>query len=894
MAKKSSETPLMRQYNQVKAKHPGTILLFRVGDFYETFADDAILISKELGITLTKRNNGGDMTPLAGFPHHSLDSYLPKLVKKGHRVAVCDQMEDPAQAKAEKRKIVKREVTEVVTPGVTMSEKLLDHNRNNYVCSIHWDGSTAGLAFSDITTGEFALSQMSDKDLQSFLQVIQPSEVLISKKIKSVLPDWLHSFIITYQEEWIFDHDFTYNLLLDHFKTHSLKGFGVEDLTLAHIAAGSLLHYVKENQKAALGHIRKLYGFENTGYMLLDNATKRNLELISSMQQGGTDGTLISIMDETATAMGARLLRKWIMRPLKQLKVIHSRLNAVETLFINHDLRVQLREELDQIGDLERLISRVCVGRTNARDLQQVRLSLERLIPVKAMLQQVEDPMIVEIRNSLSPLFEVQDRIKKAIIDNPPASLKDGGIFKDGFSEELDEIRDIARNGKNYVANIQQKLIQETGINSLKIGYNKVFGYYIEVTKTHSNKVPDFFIRKQTLVNAERYITPDLKEIEEKILSAEERLQTLEYELFHELRMFVAEYAEQIQQNAESIASLDCLASLAEVAFQYNYVKPTVTDSTEIEIEAGRHPVVERSLPLGEPFIPNDIRLDTEENQLMIITGPNMAGKSIILRQTGLIVLLAQIGSFVPAKSARIGMVDKIFTRVGASDNLAAGESTFLVEMNEAANILNNATQKSLILLDEVGRGTSTFDGLSIAWSLAEYLHNQPSVAARTLFATHYHELNELESLYDRVVNYNVQVKEHNGKVIFMRKLVKGGADHSYGIQVASMAGLPLLVIERAREILHNLEQHSLDITNSNGTLDGGAISSASQKKKAGKSVTGSIEPMEPQPQLTLFGSDVDPNTQIILDKLDACDPNRMSPIESLILLSELKRLTAK
>jgi len=880
----------MRQYNQIKQKHPGTILLFRVGDFYETFSDDAVLISKELGITLTKRNNGGDMTPLAGFPHHSLDSYLPRLVKRGHRVAVCDQTENPAEAKAQKKKVVNREVTEIVTPGVTMSEKLLEHKRNNYACAVHINGSTAGIAFSDISTGEFALSQIHADDILSLLMVISPSELLLSKTLKSDVPDWASQFMITYQDEWIYDFDYAYNLLVDHFKTHSLKGFGVDELKIAQVSAGALLHYVKENQKAALNHIRKLYAFENTGYMMLDSATKRNLELTSTLQEGGNEGTLLSILDETCTAMGARELRKWVMRPLKKLQEIRKRLNAVESLNGNHDVRSQLREELEQIGDLERLISRVCVGRCNARDLVQLRQSLERLTPIKLLLQATDDPLMVALRDGLSTLIPLQERIAEAITDDPPASIKEGGIIRDGFSDELEEIRDIARNGKKYLAKIQQDLIQKTGINSLKMGYNSVFGYYIEVTKVHSEKVPDWFIRKQTLVNAERYITPELKEIEEKILSAEEKLQSLEYELFSELRIFVAEFAEQIQDNARFIASIDCLQSLAEIAFQYNYTKPVVDDSQRIDIKSGRHPVVERTLPMGEPFIPNDIQLSTESEQIMIITGPNMAGKSIILRQTGLIVLLAQVGSFVPAAFAEIGLVDKIFTRVGASDNLAAGESTFLVEMNEAANILNNATAQSLILLDEVGRGTSTFDGLSIAWSLAEYLHNQPNVAARTLFATHYHELNELESMYERIINYNVQVKEHDGRVIFMRKLVKGGADHSYGIQVAAMAGLPVLVIERAREILHNLEQHSLDITNKNGTLEKGAAD-AVQKKKAGSELSRKIEPQERLPQLSLFGMETDPNTQIMKDKVQACDPNRMTPIEALMLLTELKRL---
>lgn len=903
MKSSRTETPLMRQYNQIKAKHPGTILLFRVGDFYETFADDAVLISRELGITLTKRNNGGDQTPLAGFPYHALDNYLPRLVRRGHRVAVCDQTEDPAEAKAQKKKIVDREVTEIVTPGVTMSEKLLEHKQNNYAFAIHWSGSTAGVAFSDISTGEFALCQMDEKELKSFLTLFNPSEILVNKKLKGNLPEWLEPFLLTYLEEWIFDHDYCYQLLIDQFKTHSLKGFGVDELTIAQVAAGALMHYVKENQKASLGHIRRIFAFENSGFMMLDASTKRNLELTASLQQGGTEGTLFSILDETRTAMGARELRKWVMRPLKNLRDIQRRHDAVEAMHGNHDIRSLLRDELDQIGDLERLISRISVGRANARDLIQLQLSLERIIPVKLHLQQQESPLLVELRDELSGLVELQERIKAAIIEDPPASLRDGGIIKDGFSSELDEVRDIARNGKKYIASIQKGLIEETGINSLKLGYNKVFGYYIEVTKVHQSKVPDTFIRKQTLVNAERYITPELKEIEEKILSAEERISTMEFEIFNELREHVAEYAEQVQKNARSIAAIDCLQSLAETAFQFNYVKPAVGDSTVIDIKGGRHPVVERSLPLGEPFIPNDIFLDTDTEQLMIITGPNMAGKSIILRQTGLIVLMAQVGSFVPAQQAHIGLVDKIFTRVGASDNLAAGESTFLVEMNEAANILNNATSKSLILLDEVGRGTSTFDGLSIAWSLAEYLHNQPMVAARTLFATHYHELNELESMYERIVNYNVQVKEHEGKVIFLRKLVRGGADHSYGIQVASMAGLPGLVINRAREILHNLEQHSLDITNKNGTLEAQGettgngqeeskpkAAQASANKKAAEGLSKRIPKQDVVPQFDLFGGTPDPVAEKLRSRLEDIDINSMTPIQAMMLLIELKK----
>jgi len=887
MSAKKKQTPLMRQYFKIKDEHPGTILLFRVGDFYETFADDAQLISKELGITLTKRNNGGDQTPLAGFPYHALDNYLPKLVKKGYKVAVCDQTENPDEAKKAGRKIVNREVTEITTPGVTMSEKLLDHKRNNYIASLYWDGDTIGVAFSDISTGEFALSHIHEENLDSLLAAIQPSEILVQQKKKNKLDEKLTHHNITYIEDWVYEGDYGYKLLTEHFETHSLKGFGVENLKIAQVAAGSLMHYMQETQKAYLHHLRRLYAYESNEFMSLDAATKRNLELATSIQEGGTEGTLISILDDTCTAMGGRLLRRWIMRPLKRLKPIQQRLDAVDKLFNSHDIRNSLREELEQIGDMERLISRICMGRTNARDVVQLKLSLAQIPRLKSQISSIDDPLLQDILSRLKLLIEVQERVNSALKEDPPASVRDGGMIEEGFNEELDELRDVAKNGKKYIAKIKDELAKEHNISSLKIGYNKVFGYYIEVTNTHKDKVPDSFIRKQTLVNSERYITPELKEVEEKVLSAEERSKTLEYELFEELRLYVAEFADDVQQVAQAVGELDVLQGFAAVAFHNNYAKPEVGDHEEIDIKKGRHPVVEKSLPMGEPFIPNDIKLNNEDQQILIITGPNMAGKSIILRQTGLIVLLAQVGSFVPAKSANIGMVDKIFTRVGASDNLAAGESTFLVEMNEAANILNNATPRSLILLDEVGRGTSTFDGLSIAWSLAEYLHNHAPVAAKTLFATHYHELNELEQMYERTKNYNVQVKEHDGKVVFLRKLVRGGADHSYGIQVADMAGLPQVVIERAKEILKNLENHSLDITNKNGSIE----KEASSKKEATKKLSDNIEKQPETSQMSMFQTHVDPRLETVLNKLEATDPNRMTPIEALMLITELKKL---
>lgn len=881
------QTPLMRQYNEIKEQYPGTILLFRVGDFYETFSDDAILVSKELGITLTKRNNGGDQTPLAGFPFHALDTYLPKLVKKGYKVAVCDQTESPEEAKKAGRKIVERDVTEITTPGVTLSEKLLDHKRNNYIISLFWAGPLIGVAFSDISTGEFGLSEVSESGLKSLMAAIQPSEVLVQAKLKGKLANQFESFNITYIDDWVYEGDYGYTTLIDHFKTHSLKGFGVEELKVAQVAAGSLLHYMKETQKAYLQHLRRLYAYESNDFMSLDPSTKRNLELTSSIQEGSTEGTLISIMDETSTAMGGRLLRRWIMRPLKKITPIQQRLDAVDELYQNHSIRSSIRQELDEVGDLERLISRICVGRTNARDIKQIERSLSQIPKLKSLFSSWDNVLLKDINARLKLLIEVQHKIMETITDEPPASIRDGGMIQKGFNEELDELRDIAINGKNYIAQIKDQLSVETGIPSLKIGYNKVFGYYIEVTNAHKDKVPETFIRKQTLVNAERYITPELKEVEEKVLSAEDRSKMLEYQLFEEVRQFVAGFADDIQQIAQAIAQLDVLQSFAEVAFRNAYSKPEVRDSEDIIIKKGRHPVVEKSLPLGEPFIPNDIELNNAEQQIMIITGPNMAGKSIILRQTGLIVLMAQLGSFVPAESAFIGLVDKIFTRVGASDNLAAGESTFLVEMNEAANILNNATPRSLILLDEVGRGTSTFDGLSIAWSLAEYLHNHAPIAAKTLFATHYHELNELEHMYGRIKNFNVQVKEHDGKVIFLRKLIRGGADHSYGIQVANMAGLPNVVIERAKEILGNLESHSLDVTNKNGTPESDAI----KQKVAARKMAESIEVQPEISQMNLFANHMDPKFETLMNKLEAIDPNRITPIEALMIVTELKQV---
>ena len=880
------QTPLMRQYSQIKEKHPETILLFRVGDFYETFGSDAELVSKELGITLTKRNNGGDQTPLAGFPFHALDSYLPKLVSKGYKVAICEQTEDPESAKKAGRKIVERKVTEITTPGLSLSEKVLSHNRNNYIFSIYKEGTKLGASFADISTGEFGALECEHDQIHSILSMFEPSEIVVSASQKKWAHEHFTQLSISLAESWMYEGEYARDQLLAHFNTHSLKGFGVESMELAQRAAGVLLQYIKDNQKRVMGHIRRLYRYEQSDYMSLDPSTKRNLELSASMHEGKLEGSLISILDQTITPMGGRLLRRWLTHPLKQLEPIQERLKRVEILFKQRTVRNDIRESLKKLGDLERLISRICVGRCSARDIRQLGFSLQVIPDLLAHTKELDSDLIYKELQNLPDTSEWVQYIEKHITDEPPATLRDGGIIKSGWNSELDELRDIAKNGKKYIAKIKDTFTQEAGIPSLKIGYNKVFGYYIEVTNAHKEKVPDHFIRKQTLVNAERYITPELKEIEEKILSAEDKSKALEADLFEQIREHIAQFSDGIQGIATAISTLDVYQSLAQIAFTNAYVKPELNQDSTLEIIKGRHPVVERSLPVGEPFIPNDIRLDQQDEQIMIITGPNMAGKSIILRQTGLIVLLAQIGSYVPAERARIGLVDKIFTRVGASDNLAAGESTFLVEMNEAANILNNATEHSLILLDEVGRGTSTFDGLSIAWALAEYLHNHIPVAAKTLFATHYHELNALESMYERIVNYNVQVREHEGKVVFLRKLVRGGADHSYGIQVANMAGLPKELIQRAQVILEELEGQRLEIQDSSEN-----VAQTKVRKDAGKHLSNKVQPLAETDQMSLFADATDPVLEELRNKLEAIDPNKLSPMQALILIDEWKKL---
>jgi len=806
-----SVTPLMAQYQKIKASYPDTILLFRMGDFFETFDEDAKVASKVLGITLTKRANGAaENVPLAGFPHHALDTYLPKLVRNGYRVAVCEQMENPKFAKG----IVKRDVVEVVTPGVAISDKLLDHKKNNYLLSIFLENEIAGLSFSDISTGEYFTYEVHQNDIPQQIGLINPSEILVAKKQRGILePIILKTspvITITKIDDWIFTHEYAEELLLKQFNTKTLKGFGIDNLHAGIIAAGATLNYLRETQKENLPHINKISGYNPSDYMILDFATKRNLEITFSMQDGGREGSLISILDRTETAMGGRMLKKWISAPLRKVEPILKRQECVEELYGNKTLRKNLVNELKEIGDLERLISKICTGKVNPREIINLKLSLKKIPLIKQLLDQVKSDTLSKINEKLLELNHLVEKIEKALDDNPPLAIVDGGVIREGYSPELDELRGLSTNAKTWIANLQKSERERTKISSLKVSYNKVFGYYIEISHANKDKVPEDYIRKQTLVNNERYITPELKEYEDKILNAEEHIVNLETQLFNEVRSSASSFTEQIQENARLIAMVDCYVSFAECAEQNNYVKPVIDDGEIIDIQGGRHPVVERILPPGEKFSPNDCLLSNSENQIIILTGPNMAGKSVYLRQIGLIVLLAQIGSFVPAQSCHIGLVDRIYTRVGASDNITAGESTFLVEMQEAANILNNATSKSLILLDEIGRGTSTFDGISIAWAITEYLHENPAISAKTLFATHYHELNEMATIFPKIKNFKVEVREYGDKVIFLHKVSSGGADHSYGIQVAQMAGLPLFVTSRAKEILQNLESKEL------------------------------------------------------------------------------------
>ena len=869
-----NSTPLMKQYAQLKAKYPDTVLLFRLGDFYETFEDDAAITSRVLGLTLTRRNNGaaGDI-PLAGFPYHALESYMPKLLKAGYRVAVCEQMEDPKFAKG----LVKREVTEVVTPGVSYSDTVLDRKKNNYLLSLALPSAVAtgdtliGISWVDVSTGEFRAAELRFSDAVNHILSLQPAEILVQKRDRETIEDLLRnspSPVISKLDDWIFTYEYAYELLIGQFKTQTLKGFGMEEFRPGIIAAGAILNYLQETQKSNLLHITKITPFQPSDYIALDPSTKRNLEIIRSIE-GKEDGTLFWVLDRTTTPMGARLLKQWLNRPLRSLPLIRERLEAVRGLFRDHSLREKLSAELATIGDLERLISRISTQRATPREVAAFHLMLGGCERVKSLVSDAcradESLRLAGFADAIDPLTGLRKTIAATLSDDPPALLGDGGVIRTGFNSELDELRSIAVNGKSWIAHLQKSERERTGISSLKIGFNNVFGYYIEITNTHKEKVPlDRYHRKQTLANAERYITPELKEYEEKILHAEEKIGALENELFTKLRQAIAAEAVRVQQNASLIATLDCFTALAGVAHEQRYTEPEVDDGEIIEIREGRHPVIEKLLPPGETFTPNDVVLDNGENQIQIITGPNMSGKSSYLRQTGLIVLLAQTGSFVPAARARIGLVDRIYTRVGASDNISSGESTFLVEMHEAANIVNTASARSLILLDEVGRGTSTFDGISIAWALTEYLANR--IGAKTLFATHYHELNELADLFPRIKNLKVEVREYGDKVIFLHKVTPGFADHSYGIQVAQMAGLPEEIIRRATTILHNLEQSDL-------TPHG-----------AGRKPKGRIGASEMQ--LTLFEMKDD----ALREELNRIDPEKMTPLDALQKLIDLKK----
>jgi DNA mismatch repair protein MutS len=866
-------TPMMAQYNSLKRKYRDCILFFRMGDFYEMFNEDAQVASRILGITLTSRSHGkSSKVPLAGVPWHAGDAYVARLIKAGHKVAICEQIEDSSEAKG----IVKRDVVQVVTPGTTVSERILTHDRNNYLLTIHQESDIAGLAIVDLSTGEFELEEMNGQGLADELQRLLPSEILIpSSREKSLGPEiqrLLPSATVTTMEDWRFSYDDAYETLTAHFQTTSLKGFGCEDLRVAIGAAGAALNYLKENQKAALSHIKALCTINPSDYMLLDATTLKNLEILSPIREETKGATLFSVLNHTKTPMGARLLSKWLRKPLLFPAEINCRLESVQELVENSPLRLELAQALKGVVDLERLIARVGCGRANGRDLIALKYSLQVVPKIKTILKPVAAALLKQGREKLDAVASVVNKIDSAVVEEPPLLLNEGGLIKEGYHQELDELRRISREGKNWIARLQKRERTRTGIKSLKVGYNRVFGYYIEVTKPNFSLVPDDYVRKQTMTNAERFITPDLKEQEAKILGAEERIKSLEYDLFVDVREQVAGAAGKIQQNARLIAQLDVLVSLATVAVKNDYRRPMVNDGSGIIIVDGRHPVVERLIQ-GEEFVPNDTQMDNDKEQILIITGPNMAGKSTYLRQVGLIVLLAQMGSFVPVKEASIGVVDRIFTRVGASDSLATGESTFLVEMNETASILHNATPRSLLLLDEIGRGTSTFDGLSIAWAVAEHIHNTPRISAKTLFATHYHELTELALILPRVKNYNVAVREWQDHVVFLRKIVEGGCDHSYGIQVARLAGLPKEVIERAKEVLSNLEDEELT------------------PNKIPKLAIGPHAPsLASSPQLGLFGPQEHPVIEIIREM----NIDQMTPLEALNLLHQMMEKVKK
>jgi DNA mismatch repair protein MutS len=866
------ETPLMKQYNAIKAKYPDALLLFRVGDFYETFGEDAIKTSDILGIVLTRRANGAAAyIELAGFPHHALDTYLPKLVRAGHRVAICDQLEDPKLTK----KIVKRGVTELVTPGVSYNDKVLENKQNNFLASVHLLPKSSGIAFLDISTGEFLVAQGNNDYLDKLLQTFKPSEVIIQKSKRNEFQNLFgEKFYINTFEDWVFTIDFGHDLLLRHFNTVSLKGFGVGDMTSGIIAAGAAMHYLAETQHDKVGHICQLSRIEEDHHVWLDKFTIRNLEILGSVNEEAA--TLIGVLDQTISPMGSRLMRRWLVMPLKDRLPVNERLDTVEFFVKNGTTAESIRQQIRMIGDLERVISKVATGRINPREVVQLKRALQAIGPVRDLCIASGVPSMQLMADQLNPCTLMTDKIEREINADPPVFVSKGNVIAQGISAELDEIRELAHSGKNYLIKLQQRESERTGIPSLKIAYNNVFGYYLEVTNTHKDKVPPEWDRKQTLVNCERYITPELKSYEEKILNAEERMLELETGLYNDLVLSLNDYISPVQANAFVIAKLDCLLSFAKVSIQNNYTRPQINDGFELKISGGRHPVIERNLATGEKYISNDVFLDDQQQQIIIITGPNMSGKSALLRQTALIVLMAQAGSFVPADSADIGLVDKIFTRVGASDNISSGESTFMVEMNETASILNNISNRSLILLDEIGRGTSTYDGISIAWAIAEFLHQHPLFRPKVLFATHYHELNEMASTMHRIKNYHISVKEAGNKVIFMRKLEPGGSEHSFGIHVARMAGMPQSLLERANELLATLEK----------THGGGQLQSAQGRKKASKQGT---DPF----QLSFIQLN-DPLLEQIREDILDTDINTLTPVEALMKLNEIKKLLKK
>ena len=861
------ETPLMKQYYSIKRKHPDAILLFRVGDFYETFGSDAIKSSEILGITLTRRANGSaQFVELAGFPFHALDTYLPKLVRAGQRVAICEQLEDPKMTK----KIVKRGITELVTPGVTLNENVLEKKENNFLACVHLNKSLAGVAFLDISTGEFLTAEGNFEYIDKLLNGFSPKEVLVERSKQSHFRETFgNRFYLSLLDDWAFTEDSASERLSKQFETPTLKGFGVDTLRNGIVASGAILQYLDITQHEHIKHITRLSRIEEDRYVWLDRFTVRNLELLNTLHEHAK--TLVNVIDQTISPMGARLLRRWIVMPLKELQPINERLNGVEYFFKNQEEHEQLIAAIRQVGDLERIISKVAMNRINPREVIQLKHALNAIVPIKEICEASNEPTLKRIADQLNPCHTIRERIAKEIKEDAPTQVQRGNVISEGVNAELDELRNIQFSGKDYLAQVQQRESERTGIPSLKVNFNNVFGYYIEVRNTHKDKVPSDWIRKQTLVNAERYITEELKEYESKILGAEEKILEIETRLFNELVAGIADYIPAIQMDAMFVARLDCLQSFARIARQNKYVKPEVNESDVINIKQGRHPVIETQLPVDEPYIANDVFLDSEDQQIIIITGPNMSGKSALLRQTALIVLLAQIGSFVPASSAEIGFVDKIFTRVGASDNISLGESTFMVEMLETASILNNLSNRSLILLDEIGRGTSTYDGISIAWAMVEHIHEHPTAKAKTLFATHYHELNEMEKTFDRIKNYNVSIRELDKKVIFLRKLVRGGSEHSFGIHVARMAGMPRSVVQRAEEILKEME--------------------ASQKEEIPARPSAEIGNKREGYQLSFFQLE-DPVLKRIRDEIKHLEINNLTPIEALNKLNEIKKIT--